>query len=104
MRNDNGYHNRSRMAQRSTIVSVVVNFILSCIQVITGLFSGSQGLIADGIHSLSDLIADFVVLFAKKKAVTGPLRLFASGAVTARYPPRFRCRSADAEPVFAPAA
>ncbi|UXY12497.1 cation diffusion facilitator family transporter [Kosakonia sp. ML.JS2a] len=68
MRNDNGYHNRSRMAQRSTVVSVVVNFILSCIQVITGLFSGSQGLIADGIHSLSDLIADFVVLFANKKS------------------------------------
>jgi Co/Zn/Cd efflux system component len=30
-------------------------------------FSGSQ-LIADGIHSLSDLIADFVVLVANKKA------------------------------------
>jgi divalent metal cation (Fe/Co/Zn/Cd) transporter len=27
-----------------------------------------SGLIADGIHSLSDLIADFVVLFANKKS------------------------------------
>lgn len=68
MRNDNGYHNRSIMAQRSTVVSVVVNLILSCIQIITGLFSASQGLVAEGIHSFSDLIADVVVLFANKKS------------------------------------
>jgi cation diffusion facilitator family transporter len=29
-----------------------------------GVISKSQGLVADGIHSLSDLVADFVVLFA----------------------------------------
>ncbi|CAN0627505.1 ferrous-iron efflux pump FieF [Burkholderia multivorans] len=51
-------------ASRSTWVSVVVNLCLSVGQVITGLLSQSQGLIADGIHSLSDLVADFVVLFA----------------------------------------
>jgi cation diffusion facilitator family transporter len=32
------------------------------------LLSKSQGLVADGIHSLSDLIADFVVLFASHKS------------------------------------
>lgn len=68
MRNDNKYHERSVAAKRSTLVSVVVNFFLSLIQILTGLFSGSQGLIADGIHSLSDLISDFVVLFANKKS------------------------------------
>ena len=31
-----------------------------------GILSKSQGLIADGIHSLSDLIADFVVLLANR--------------------------------------
>ena len=51
-------------ASRSTWVSVAVNLCLSIGQVITGLLSQSQGLIADGIHSLSDLVADFVVLFA----------------------------------------
>jgi divalent metal cation (Fe/Co/Zn/Cd) transporter len=69
MRNDNKYHERSVAAKKSTLISVVVNFFLSFTQILTGLFSGSQGLIADGIHSLSDLIADFVVLFANKKAV-----------------------------------
>ncbi len=51
-------------ASRSTWVSVAVNLALSIGQVITGILSRSQGLIADGIHSLSDLIADFVVLLA----------------------------------------
>jgi cation diffusion facilitator family transporter len=50
--------------QRSTWVSVVVNLALTAAQVAAGIFSGSQGLIADGVHSLSDLVADFVVLFA----------------------------------------
>ena len=55
---------RSAAAKRSTWVSVVVNFLLSSLQIVVGVFSHSQGLIADGIHSLSDLIADFIVLFA----------------------------------------
>ena len=58
--------------RKSTWVSVVVNLGLTAVQVVAGIFSGSQGLIADGIHSLSDLLADFVVLLAahhsKKKA------------------------------------
>ena len=49
---------------RSTWVSVGVNITLSGLQITAGILSKSQGLIADGIHSLSDLIADFVVLFA----------------------------------------
>lgn len=43
---------RAVAASRSTWVSVV------------GALAKSQGLIADGIHALSDLVADFVVLFA----------------------------------------
>lgn len=68
MENDNKYHERSRAARNSTLVSVVVNLFLSCFQVIAGVFSGSQGLIADGMHSFSDLVADFVVLVANKKS------------------------------------
>lgn len=35
-------------------------------------FSHSSGLIADGIHTLSDLVADFVVLIANKKSHKKP--------------------------------
>jgi cation diffusion facilitator family transporter len=55
---------RTAAASRSTWVSVAVNLILTVTQVVVGVLSKSQGLVADGIHSLSDLVADFVVLFA----------------------------------------
>jgi len=51
-------------AKKSTFVSVIVNVGLTISQILAGIVSGSQGLIADGIHSLTDLVADFVVLFA----------------------------------------
>ena len=55
---------RAAAASRSTWVSVAVNVGLSATQITVGVLARSQGLIADGIHSLSDLVADFVVLFA----------------------------------------
>jgi cation diffusion facilitator family transporter len=55
---------RAAAAARSTWVSVGVNLVLSSTQIAVGIVSKSQGLVADGIHSLSDLVADFVVLFA----------------------------------------
>jgi cation diffusion facilitator family transporter len=55
---------RANAASRSAWVSVGVNLLLTITQVTVGFLSKSQGLVADGIHSLSDLIADFVVLFA----------------------------------------
>ena len=55
---------RAAAAARCTWVSVGVNIVLTAIQIAVGVFAKSQGLIADGIHTLSDLVADFVVLFA----------------------------------------
>ena len=59
-----GHVERGREAQRSTWVSVAVNLVLTLAQVVVGLFAASQALVADGIHSLSDLLSDFVVLLA----------------------------------------
>lgn len=55
---------RALATRRSTWISVVVNLFLTVFQILAGTIAGSQGLIADGIHSLSDLIADFGVLLA----------------------------------------
>ena len=55
---------RAAAASRSTWISVGVNIGLTCTQITVGTLSRSQGLVADGIHSLSDLVADVVVLFA----------------------------------------
>ncbi|MCV2358836.1 MULTISPECIES: cation diffusion facilitator family transporter [Roseateles] len=59
---------RARAASTSTWVSVGVNTVLTIVQVVVGVLSKSQGLVADGIHSLSDLVADFVVLLASHHA------------------------------------
>jgi cation diffusion facilitator family transporter len=59
---------RAAAASRSTWVSVGVNVVLTVTQVAVGILAKSQGLVADGIHSLSDLVADFVVLFASHHA------------------------------------
>ena len=59
---------RAAAASRSTWVSVGVNLVLTITQIVVGVVAKSQGLIADGIHSLSDLVADFVVLFANHHA------------------------------------
>jgi len=55
---------RHAMAQRCTWVSVLVNVLLTAAQVVAGIIANSQALIADGMHSLSDLVCDFLVLFA----------------------------------------
>ena len=55
---------RAAAASRSTWVSVWVNVFLSALQIAVGIFAKSQALIADGVHTVSDLVADFVVLFA----------------------------------------
>lgn len=55
---------KAAAASKSTWVSVAVNIALSSVQIVVGVFAKSQGLIADGVHSLSDLVADFAVLLA----------------------------------------
>ena len=55
---------RHALTQRSTWVSVVVNLLLTAGQIVAGVFAHSQSLIADGLHSLSDLVCDFLVLIA----------------------------------------
>jgi cation diffusion facilitator family transporter len=63
---------RAAATRRSTWVSVAVNVGLTLLQVAAGVLSGSQGLIADGIHSLSDLVADFIVLLAAHHGQKAP--------------------------------
>jgi cation diffusion facilitator family transporter len=55
---------KQQAARHSTLVSVAVNIGLSVIQIVVGLWSHSSGLVADGVHSISDLLSDFAVLTA----------------------------------------
>ncbi len=57
---------RYQESRRVTLVSVAVNIALTILQVVIGIVGHSQALIADGMHTLSDLVTDAMVLFALK--------------------------------------
>jgi len=68
MSQENTKQVRYEATRKVTLIGVVVNIFLSLVQLIGGVFANSQALIADGVHTLSDLASDFVVLFAAKMA------------------------------------
>ncbi len=49
---------------RVTVASIVVNLVLSALKAGAGLLIGSRALVADGLHSLLDLLSDAAVLAA----------------------------------------
>ncbi len=57
---------RFAAARKSTWVSIFVNLGLTVMQVLAGFFGKSQSLMADGMHSLADLLSDVLVLFANR--------------------------------------
>ncbi|MDA0272370.1 MAG: cation diffusion facilitator family transporter [Proteobacteria bacterium] len=50
-----------------TLVGSVVDLVLGVLKIILGLMENSQALVADGIHSLSDLVTDAMVLVAVRQ-------------------------------------
>lgn len=63
---------KQAVARKTTFVSVALNLVLMSLQVAIGFFAHSQALIADGIHSLADLISDFIVLIANRASAEKP--------------------------------
>jgi len=59
---------RYQQSRTVTLVGVVLNLLLAAVKIVIGLLGHSYSLVADGIHSLADLISDGVVLFAAKHA------------------------------------
>lgn len=57
---------RNLLSQRITLLGAFTNIILAAAKIYGGMIGMSQALIADGIHSLADLVTDFVVLFATR--------------------------------------
>ena len=59
---------RYRATRRITLVGAVVNILLAVLKMVVGWIGHSQALIADGVHSLSDLATDAMVLVESKHA------------------------------------
>lgn len=57
---------RQKKIRSITLWGVLLNIFLVGLKLVSGIFIGSSALIADGVHSLSDLATDFVVLIGTR--------------------------------------
>lgn len=59
---------RAKISQQATWISVLLNTLLTIIQIIIGWVANSSSLLFHGVHSFSDLLSDFLVIFAAKQS------------------------------------
>lgn len=59
---------RAAEAQKATWVSVAVNLLMTVAQLVVGWLAHSQSLVAHGLHSFSDLLSDFLVIYASRQS------------------------------------
>lgn len=65
---------RRRIAERVTLIGSVIDTVLGVAKIIVGLLANSAALVADGIHSLSDLLTDFMVIAVLRLSHQAPDR------------------------------
>jgi cation diffusion facilitator family transporter len=65
---DQANSDRFRQTVRVTLIGSAIDLLLGVMKIVVGLGGQSQALIADGIHSLSDLATDVLVIYAAKHA------------------------------------
>src|SRR5690625_5515744 len=56
----------------ATWIGIIANVLLTIVKAIGGFLSGSRALLADALHSASDIVGSVVVLFAVKIANKPP--------------------------------
>ena len=56
----------AKAGRKATLLGLFVNALLILLKFLAGIFGNSQALIADAVHSISDLFTDVVVLFGIK--------------------------------------
>ena len=66
--------NKDKLAatRKVTLVGALTNLILAAVKIVVGWLAQSQALVADGIHSLSDLLSDMLVWIASHHAAQEP--------------------------------
>ena len=63
---------RYAITRRVTLVGAALDLLLAFAKIAGGLAAQSQALLADGVHSLSDLVTDTFVLFVARRAHAKP--------------------------------
>ncbi len=57
---------RYKQAKKTTLIGALINVLLGFLKLAGGIVFHSHALIADGIHSFSDILTDLLVIFASK--------------------------------------
>ena len=60
--------NNEKIAIRVSVISIILNCLLTLIKFISGVISKSSAMISDSVHSLSDVLSTFVVIIGVKIA------------------------------------
>ncbi|MDR0767431.1 MAG: cation diffusion facilitator family transporter [Methanosarcinales archaeon] len=55
---------KTKESMRVTVIGMFINIVMTASKIFVGIVGHSAALIADGIHSLSDLLSDFFVMFS----------------------------------------
>jgi cation diffusion facilitator family transporter len=63
---------RTRLAYKEGIISVIINLLLFAVKYFAGIVSGSIALIADAWHTLSDSLSSIIVIVGVKLATRKP--------------------------------
>lgn len=63
---------RAKEQRKATLVGAATNFVLSVAQVIIGILGNSQALVADAMHTFSDLLSDGVAYWAARHSHIAP--------------------------------
>lgn len=72
MANPTMHHQKTRATYRVAWINATLNVILSSLKITLGILGRSHALIADGLHSLTDLVADGLILIAAKLSGRAP--------------------------------
>ena len=52
-----------RMANKVSVITIIINLVLSVFKFLVGIFGNSQALVSDAIHSASDVVSTVAVMF-----------------------------------------
>lgn len=66
---------RFKQAEFGAIVGIVGNIILAIIKAVIGYIGNSKALLADAVHSASDVIGSLAVLFGLRAAKQPPMKI-----------------------------
>ena len=70
-KSDKRYNDRERKITRVTLWGAVSNLLLSAVKLIAGIVGRSSAMVADAVHSLSDLVTDVVVIVMVRLSARG---------------------------------